>query len=109
MTKIESKLIIVTRNDLHPSYQLVQSDHSVCDFAFEYWETFKKWKVESNSIISLQIKNESSLLELFDEIKNKGIDVVKFYEPDIDQYTSICFWASPENRKITSKLKLSLK
>jgi len=34
---------------------------------------------------------------------------VAFTEPDIgDQLTSICFYGTPEMRKITNKLKLAL-
>jgi len=106
--KKESKLVTITRNDISPGYQKTQAIHSVADFAYEYPSTFRKWKEDTNSVVTLQIENEFELDKLYHKLKDKGIEVTKFYEPDIDSHTSICFWATPETRKITSKLKLSL-
>jgi len=40
---------------------------------------------------------------------DNGADVVPFYEPDIDnQLTAICYYGTPELRKITNKLNLAL-
>ncbi|MEA3295877.1 MAG: hypothetical protein U9Q27_01910 [Patescibacteria group bacterium] len=46
---------------------------------------------------------------MYEKLKWRGADVVQFTEPDIgDQVTSICFYGTPELRKITNKLKLAL-
>jgi len=40
---------------------------------------------------------------------DNGATVVAFHEPDIDnQLTSICYYGTPEMRKITNKLELAL-
>ena len=39
----ESKLVVITRQDINPGYQCVQGNHSLADFAFEHPETFKKY------------------------------------------------------------------
>jgi hypothetical protein len=43
-------------------------------------------------------------------LKLRGANVVAFTEPDTgDELTSICFYGTPEMRKITNNLKLALK
>jgi len=63
----------------------------------------------SEYLVSLSIDNEDKLQRLFYKLQDKGADVVAFTEPDIDnQLTSICYYGTPELRKITNKLELSL-
>ena len=104
----ETKLIVITRSDMSDGYVCVQSCHSVADFAAEHFETFKKWKNESNSIITLGIKNEESLLKLYNKL-SEVTDSSLFFEPDIDSYTSICIYGTPDIRKRLRHLPLSLK
>ena len=106
--KEETKLIVITRNDIHPGYQAVQSCHAVADFAAEHPDTFKKWKQESNSIICLSVKSEPELLKLFDKFKQLT-PATLFYEPDISAYTSFCMYGTPDVRKKTGNLPLLLK
>lgn len=64
---------------------------------------------DSKYLISLSIDNEEKLKRLFNKLQDNGATVVSFYEPDIDnQLTSICYYSTPELRKITNKLKLAL-
>ena len=104
----ETKLVVITRRDISPGYQAVQSTHSVADFAFEFPDTFVKWKLESNSIICLSIKNETELKKLQDKFKYLTPSII-FYEPDVDEMTSICLYGTPEIRKKLSHLPLLLK
>ena len=104
----ETKLVVITRSDISPGYQAVQSTHSITDFAFEYPDTFAKWKLESNSIICLSVKNESELQKLYDKFKDLTPSVI-FYEPDVDEMTSICLYGTPEIRKKLRSLPLLLK
>ena len=104
----ESKLVIITRQDINPGYQCVQSTHSIADFAYRYADTFKKWKTESNSIICLSAKSEQHLLKLYDKYSSLTPSI-KFFEPDIDEWTSICLYANTEIRKSLSNLPLTLK
>jgi hypothetical protein len=99
---------VITRQDINPGYQCVQSTHSIADFAFEHSETFKKWKSESNSIICLSAKSEQHLLKLFDKY-SLLTPTVKFFEPDVNQFTSICLYADSKIRKSLSNLPLTLK
>jgi len=50
------------------------------------------------------------LNDLLYKLKSNGANVVAFTEPDIDnQLTSICYYGTPEMRKITQNLDLALK
>ena len=104
----ETKLVVITRQDINTGYQVVQSTHSIADFAYEHPEVFKKWKEESNSIICLSCKSEAQLLKLYEKY-SQLTPAVKFFEPDVDQWTSICLYGTPQIRKSLSHLPLALK
>lgn len=108
MKQNETKLVVITRNDITEGYQAVQSTHSIADFAFEYPIEFKNWKSESNSIICLAVKNEFELKKIYQKFKELTPSVI-FYEPDIDEETSICLYGTPEVRKKLRHLPLLLK
>lgn len=105
----ETKLVIVTRADIAPGYQVVQSAHSIADFAAQFPQQFQSWKIESNSIVCLSVKDEQELHNLYDKLQKQDAFVVKFFEPDINADTSICIYGTPEVRKKLSGLPLSLK
>lgn len=103
------KLVTVVRNDISNGYQVAQTAHSVAEFAHEFPNQFIDWKTNSNYIISLSADNENKLQRLYNKLQDYGADVVAFTEPDIgDQLTAICYYGTPELRKITNKLKLAL-
>lgn len=103
----EPKLVVVTRTNLGSvGHTVCQSTHSIADFSAEFPETFKNWKKESNSIICLAIPNEDSLLKLHEKIKKLNLDCSLFYEPDVNAYTSLCFYAPSDVRKKFSHLPL---
>ena len=104
----ETKLVVITRRDISPGYQVVQSTHSIADFAYEHPETFKNWKEESNSIICLQAKDEAHLQKLYEKLKLMTPSVM-FFEPDVNEFTSLCVYGTPAIRKKLSHLPLSLK
>ena len=89
---------------------MVQSTHAIADFAYDHQDHFSEWKSESNSIITLSIKDESALIKLHNKLERQGIPCSIFHEPDIDnQATSLCLFGTPEVRKQLSHLPLSLK
>jgi predicted GTPase len=100
--------VVITRQDINPGYQCVQSTHSIADFAYEHPEIFKIWKEQSNSIICLSAKSEEHLLKLYEKYSNIT-PTVKFFEPDVNEYTSICLYGTPAIRKSLSHLPLTLK
>ena len=103
------KLVTVTRKDLKLGYQLAQSIHSSNRFAYHYPELHRDWIEKSEYVVSLSVKNEEQLKDLYNKLKWYGANVVAFHEPDIDnQMTSICYYGTPELMKITQKLDLAL-
>ena len=86
----------------------MQSAHAIAEFAAEHTQTFKEWKKQSNSIICLSVKDEESLLKLFEKL-DKKTPSSSFYEPDVNAFTAICVYGTPEIRKSLSHLPLVLK
>jgi hypothetical protein len=86
----------------------VQSAHAIADFAYEFPTKFKEWKEDTNSIVCLSVKDEEGLLKLFEKLSKKT-SCSKFYEPDVDAYTAICVYGTPEIRRSLSHLPLVLK
>ena len=107
MTQV--KLVTVTREDFAPDgYQIPQSVHSATKFSYEFPELFKDWYEKSQYVVCLAVPNENHLKRLYEKLKWRGANVVAFHEPDIgNQMTSLCFYGTPEMRKITNKLKLA--
>ena len=106
---MQVKLVTVTRKDLYAGYQLVQTAHSVAEFAHQFPTEFQEWKTKSNYLVSLSVDNEERLQRLFYKLQDNGANVVAFTEPDIDnQLTSICYYGTPELRKLTQNLDLAL-
>lgn len=95
------------RDDISAGYQIVQSCHSVADFAIKFPEIFNKWQEQSNSIISLSVKNKIELEKFKEKLIKKGINFVSFYEPDIQSETALCIEPTELSRKITNNLPLA--
>lgn len=104
----EIKLITITRSDISPGYSAVMACHSIADFAYQFPDTFENWKIESNSIICLSVKNEFELEKMYHKFKDITPTII-FYEPDVDQKTSICLYGSSQIRKKLQNLPLLLK
>jgi len=92
---------------LTPGYSVVQSCHSIADFADQHPQTFEKWKKESNSIICLSVKDEETLLKLFEKL-DKKTPCSSFYEPDVNAFTAICVYGTADIRRSLSHLPLVL-
>jgi len=103
-------LVIVTRRDLSPGLQAVQSVHAAVEFCFQYPHLSKNWHFHSNYIILLTVENEQQLLALSDEAYKRGIKYAKFHEPDIgNQFTALALSPGEKTQKLTSYLPLLLK
>lgn len=103
------KLITVTRKEISPGYQLVQSGHAIAEFAHQFPDKFTQWKEQSNYLVSLSTDNEKTLQDLYNKLQYYGADIVAFYESDIqNQMTAICFYGTPEMQHYTKKLDLAL-
>ena len=107
-TQIHPKLITITRQDLSIGYQIVQSCHSVADFAYKFPNHFLSWRENSNYKICLSVKDEPSLENLFLKLKNINTPVIDFREPNLNnQLTSITLYGAKEYIKYTKYLPLA--
>ena len=105
-----SKLIVITRRDLIPGSQAVQSAHASIQFIFEHPEIGKDWYEISKYLVFLSVKNQQELLDLVETFDQKGIVMSKFYEPDLhNELTAIAIEPSSRSRRLVSSLPLMLK
>lgn len=112
MTQINqnSKLIIITRSDLEPGAQAVQSSHAAIQFIYDHPEIAKQWYNVSNYLVLLSVKNQKELLDLVDIFNQRGIHISKFYEPDLgNELTSIAIEPTSRARRLVNSLPLLLK
>lgn len=108
--KPNDKLYVITRQDLDPGYQAVQSIHAAIQFKFEHPEVSKNWFENSNYLGLLSVANEEELLLLIEQAAQKDIKCSVFREPDInDQITAIAIEPGSKSKKLCSHLKLALK
>ena len=110
MKQVHQKLIIITRRDLHPGYQAVQSSHAGIDFQHQHPEISKQWNTKSNYLIILSVENEEQLSLFIKKFKYHNLKTTVFREPDIDnQITAIVVEPGEKSKKLTSNLPLALK
>jgi hypothetical protein len=100
---------VITRQDLEPGYQAVQSMHALRQFTADHPEVDKLWFEQSNYLGLLSVANEKDLYLLMERAQAQGIQVSCFREPDIgDQITAIALAPGPRSKKLCSNLKLAL-
>lgn len=108
--KLGDKLYVVTRRDLDPGYQAVQSCHAVRQFSAEHSEIDKRWYTFSNYLALLSTDNLESLLQLTQQALDAGIKVSAFHEPDKGgEITAIVLEPSLLARELCKHLPLALK
>lgn len=112
MTQIkkDSKLIVISRRDLLPGLQAVQSSHAAIQFVYDHPEVSKKWFTISNYLIFLSVETEPDLLALVEKFKQHGLVYSTFHEPDLgNALTAVAVEPSDKARKKVSGLPLMLK
>lgn len=112
MSQIKSgdKLYIITRSDMAPGYQGVQSIHAAMQFAMEHPTINQEWFERSNYLGFLSVRDEHELNKLVDKASSLDIEYSIFREPDIDnQVTAIALAPGSKTRKLCSNLPLALK
>lgn len=78
------KVYLVTRDDLTIGQQAVQSAHALAEFAVCCPGIFKSWHETSNTLVMLTANDERHLFSYVEKCKMKGIAVIEFYEPDLN-------------------------
>lgn len=106
----QSKLYVVVRNDLQPSYQAVQAAHAGIQFQHEYPVISREWHEKSKYLVHLSARDINHLETLIQKAQLKDINVSIFREPDIDnEITAVAFEPSDLSKKLLSNLPLALK
>jgi len=100
---------VVTRQDLAPGYQLVQSVHAAIDFILAHQKEAKDWHINSNYLGCLAAKDEKSLKDLIVKLQENGVKHSIFREPDINNHiTAIAIEPGDMTKKLTSNFPLAL-
>ena len=111
MASIKSgdKLYLVTRSDLSPGYQAVQSCHALRQFVADHPEVDKEWHSRSNYLALLSVKDEVELMRLIVKATDAGIRWSAFREPDVDgQITAIAIEPCAHTIELCKSLSLAL-
>ena len=109
-TQDRSKLISITRRDLSPGYQAIQSAHAAIDFQHQHPEIAKQWNSISNYLVFLSVASEEDLYRYLDKFEKKGLKFTPFFEPDINnELTAVAVEPTEKARRLCSNLPLTLK
>lgn len=106
MKQVNEKLIVVTRKDLSQSYQSVQAGHSAIKFQYDYPNISHKWYKNSKYLIYLVIKDYDELKNFIMKLNNSNIKYSLFFEPDIQEFTSVTLEPCKKSAWLTKKLDL---
>lgn len=100
-----NKLFVISRRDLTPAQQLVQSVHAAIDFILKFPELSQSWRVDSNHIASLSVRDEVFLNKILAKAIEQNIKCISFKEPDMNlALTAIALEPSDEAKKLCKKI-----
>jgi hypothetical protein len=101
---------VITRRDLEPGYQAVQSIHAAIQFKFDHPQLSQEWFEQSNYLGLLSVADEQELNKLIEQATTHSIHFSIFREPDIEnQITAIALEPGQKSKKLCSKLPLALR
>ncbi len=108
--KMGDKLFLVTRRDIAPGYQAVQSCHAMRQFTADHPEVDSEWFAKSNYLALLSVDNEIELMRLLVAASDAGLRASSFREPDVGgAITAIAIEPSQKTVELCKSLPLALK
>ena len=108
--KTGDKLFLVTRRDISPGYQAVQSCHAIRQFTAEHPEIDVEWFQKSNYLALLSVENEIELMKLITKAHDGGLRWSAFREPDVGgAITAIAIEPHSKAIELCKHLPLALK
>ena len=108
--KMGDKLYLVTRQDIAPGYQAVQSCHVMRQFTADHPDRDGEWFTSSNYLALLSVADEAELMRLIVAAKDHGIRWSAFREPDVGgQITAIALEPHAKTAELCKGLPLALK
>ncbi len=106
--KTGDKVFLVTRRDIEPGYQAVQSCHAMRQFTADHPDIDHEWFKNSNYLALLSVANEIELMRLLTKAADSGFKWSAFREPDIGgEITAIAL--EPSAKDLVKGLPLALK
>lgn len=108
--KMGDKLYLVTRRDIAPGYQAVQSCHAMRQFTADHPDRDAEWYTNSNYLALLSVADEVELMRLIAAAKDAGLKWSAFREPDVGgQITAIAIEPHPKTAELCRTLPLAFK
>jgi peptidyl-tRNA hydrolase len=108
--KMGDKLFLITRRDISPGYQAVQSCHALRQFTAEHPEIDSEWFSASNYLALLSVSDEVALMKLITKADEAGLRWSAFREPDVGgKITAIAIEPHPETARLCKNLPLALR
>ena len=105
MTQVPTHFYVLVRTDLPLPQQLVQAVHASHE-AGKLHAQGNPYDDRIFSVVVCQVPSEYHLMKAYDRIKNRGIEVSLFREPDIDNQATALATEPVSDRKFFSKFKL---
>ena len=108
--KSGDKLYLITRRDIAPGYQAVQSCHVMRQFTADHPDRDAEWFKSSNYLALLSVETEVELMRLLVKAADIGLRCSAFREPDIGgQITAIAIEPSTQTVELCKNIPLALK
>ncbi len=106
--KMGDKVFLVTRRDIEPGYQAVQSCHAMRQFTADHPDVDLEWFQNSNYLALLSVANEVELMRLITKASDANLKWSAFREPDVGgEITAIAL--EPSAKDLVKGLPLALK
>lgn len=108
--KMGDKLYLITRRDIEPGYQGVQSCHAIRQFTADHPDRDQEWFKSSNYLAWLSTENEIELMRLLVAAQDLGLKWSAWREPDVGgAITAIAIEPSPKTVELCKNLPRALK
>lgn len=108
--KSGDKLYLITRRDISPGYQAVQSCHAMRQFTADHPDRDQEWFKASNYLALLSVANEIELMRLLVSAHDHGLLASPFREEDLNgEITAIAIEPHPKAAELCKGLPLAMK
>lgn len=108
--KTGDKFFLVTRRDISPGYQAVQSCHAIRQFTADHPDVDAEWFKNSNYLALLSVDNELELMRLLVQAHDLGLRCSAFREPDVGgAITAIAIEPHHKAAELCKSLSLALR
>ncbi len=106
---MDTHLYVVTRRDLLPEVQAVQSAHAAIDFQHEWPGIANGWH-KHNYLVFVSVEDEEGLAALNRKAMKRGLATTAFYEPDLNgSLTAIALEPGEQSRRLCRGLPLTIR